>query len=76
MTCITWELIKDTLILDFGSSQALSSQKKAFMFIQIKSGVLASAFSKMFYQEAHVIFTCGELSKDDTIMADLSSVAT
>jgi hypothetical protein len=75
MTCQTWAAAREALILEFGSSQALSSQKQAFMAIQLKSGESAASFAERFYREAQVLVTCGKLSMDDAITAAVSSVA-
>ena len=74
MTCQTWIAVKEALILEFGSSQALSSQKQAFMAIQLKQGEAASSFAERFYWEAQVLVTCGKLTMDDAITAAVSSV--
>ena len=75
MTCQTWVAVKEALILEFGSSQALSSQKQAFMAIQLKQGEAASSFAERFYREAQVLVTCGKLTMDDAITAAVSSVS-
>jgi hypothetical protein len=75
MSCQTWTAVKEALIREFGSAQALSSQKQAFMAIQLKQGEAASAFAERFYREAQVLVTCGKLNIDDAITAAVSSVS-
>lgn len=73
--CQTWTLVKEALILEFDSSQALSSHNQAFVAIQFKYEDSDSVFGEKFYWEVQVLVTCGKLSMDDAITAAVSSVA-
>lgn len=74
MICITWAAFKEALILEFGSSQAPSSKKHAFMAIQLKAEKAAYSFTEQFYWEAQVLFTNWNLTIDKAITATMSSV--
>lgn len=52
VSCNTCTTVKEALISEFGSAQALSNQKQAFMLIQIRQGETAPAFEEQFYQKA------------------------
>lgn len=61
MICHTCMKVKEALILEFGSSKALSRHKQAFVDIHLKAEEAASAFDERFYCEAQVPVTCGNL---------------